>query len=174
MKVPKDVLAIALVLVVGVVALTLNESSSSSSPPPDPEQAVAHAAAPDHIAYRVEGGASGMRFVEVEIDGPGEALIRYRPRGGATMEVHHPWPEARHSDLVRLLADVRFFETEEVGRKGYYPEIPRVTLRARLGGREHEVVIDGRTRPSLDLDRLIASLDAIRLAATPEALASGD
>jgi len=172
-KVPKDVLAIAAVVVAGLGALWVARSPRSAATE-TPESPHVREAQVFEVTYRVEGGQSGMRFVEVRVEGPGHARVRYQPEGGAVSAVPVAWTEEDHVRLLRLLADVHFFETDEVGRRGYYPDMAKTTLQAKLGELWNEIVIDGRTRPSHDLSQLVAVLDRLRLSATPELLIQGD
>jgi hypothetical protein len=126
------------------------------------------------IAYRAEGGLSPFSEVAIEARGPEDCVVRYRVHGAQLVEKRHPLGEARFEDLLARLGRADFFTVDEVPRSGYLADMPAVTISLRIGGRENHVTIDGRHRPSRDLEPILAAFEEIRKDVTPEPVSSGD
>jgi hypothetical protein len=126
------------------------------------------------VRYRAEGGLSPFSLVEVEVRSAADCVVRYVAHGGPRVEKRHALTEAQFADLLERLARVDFFTVDEVPRNGYIADLPSVSLALTIGEKENEVTTDGRRRASRDLAPVFAVFSAIRKAATPEPVSSGD
>jgi hypothetical protein len=168
----KDLLLLAAVAALAAAAFAALRASDPEPPREDPYRP--RPKTPVAIDFRSVGGFRGLERVEVEIRGPDDCLVRYRPRGGPAAERRHELSSERFEDLLARLARANFFEIDEVPRAGYVADMPSVTVAFRAGERSNEVTIDGRRRASGDLGAILRFFDEIVRAETPAPVSTGD
>lgn len=172
----KDLLIVAAVAALAVTAFLLTAETSAPAAGPGQGGSPYRPDVKDRInlKYRTEGGLGSIVLFEVTIRGPGECPVLYQGRGGPLTERTHALGEPAFRDLLERLARTDFFAVESVPRSGYHSDMASVTVALSIGDQQNEVVIDGRRRPSRDLSALLEFFDALRTAATPEPVSTGD
>ena len=128
-----------------------------------------------HVRYVSVGGFGPGAGCEIDVRGPGDCSVRWRSGGGRPAVVRrHPLSDQGYNELLQRLARADFFEVDELPSSSVAADTPKVTLALSIGARSHEVLLDGRRRPSKELGPVLEFFDAIRKAATPEPVAAGD
>lgn len=121
------------------------------------------------VRYASEGGFGPDGAVEIVVRGPGECVVRRRAgEGREAAERRHPLSEAGFDELLRRFSRADFFEQDELPAASVSADAPKISLALTIGARSHEVVLDGRRRPSKELGAVLELLDGIRKATAPE------